>query len=104
MIKDKIIEMSIDDIKPYEKNPRFNDNAVEYVKNSIKKFKYTQPIIVDKNKKTFSVTPLNVESILDHAQNYNIDNNASVGISYMGAFRKNYQEHTGMVNFRYIFE
>ena len=49
MIKDKIIEMSIDDIKPYEKNPRFNDHAVEYVKNSIKKFKYTQPIIVDKN-------------------------------------------------------
>ena len=41
--------MSIDDIKPYENNPRFNDNAVEYVKNSIKKFKYTQPIIVDKN-------------------------------------------------------
>lgn len=49
MIKDKIIELDIEKIKPYENNPRFNDNAVEYVKNSIKKYKYTQPIIVDKD-------------------------------------------------------
>lgn len=49
MIKDKIIELDINDIKPYKNNPRFNDNAVEYVKNSIKKYKYTQPIIVDKD-------------------------------------------------------
>jgi ParB-like chromosome segregation protein Spo0J len=49
VIKDKIIELDIDEIKPYENNPRFNDNAVEYVKNSIKKYKYTQPIIVDKD-------------------------------------------------------
>ena len=49
MIKDKIIELDIEEIKPYENNPRFNDNAVEYVKNSIKKYKYTQPIIVDKD-------------------------------------------------------
>jgi len=49
VIKDKIIELDIEEIKPYENNPRFNDNAVEYVKNSIKKYKYTQPIIVDKD-------------------------------------------------------
>ena len=49
MIKDKIIELDIEEMKPYENNPRFNDNAVEYVKNSIKKYKYTQPIIVDKD-------------------------------------------------------
>lgn len=49
MIKDKIIELDINDIKPYKNNPRFNDNAVEYVKNSIQKYKYTQPIIVDKD-------------------------------------------------------
>lgn len=49
MIKDKIIELDINDIKPYKNNPRFNDNAVEYVKNSIAKFDYVQPIVIDKN-------------------------------------------------------
>ena len=34
----RIIELSIDDIKPYEKNPRKNDKSVEKVANSIEEF------------------------------------------------------------------
>ena len=44
-----IIEKNLKDIKPYEKNPRKNDNAVEYVANSIKEFGFQQPIVIDKN-------------------------------------------------------
>jgi ParB-like chromosome segregation protein Spo0J len=45
----EIISKSIDDLKPYENNPRFNDDAVEYVANSIKEFGFKVPIIIDKN-------------------------------------------------------
>lgn len=45
----KIIEKSITDLKPYEKNPRKNADAVEYVKNSIKEFGFKNPIIIDKD-------------------------------------------------------
>lgn len=41
--------MSIDDIKPYENNPRKNDDAVDDVAASIKAFGFKNPIIVDKN-------------------------------------------------------
>ena len=44
-----IIEKNLNDIKPYEKNPRKNDNAVKYVVNSIKKFGFKSPIVIDKN-------------------------------------------------------
>ena len=44
-----IIEKNLTDIKPYEKNPRKNDNAVEYVANSIKEFGFKVPIVIDKN-------------------------------------------------------
>ena len=44
-----IIEKNLSDIKPYEKNPRKNDNAVEYVANSIKEFGFKVPIVIDKN-------------------------------------------------------
>ena len=36
-------------IKPYENNPRENDGAVEYVKNSILEFGFKRPLIVDEN-------------------------------------------------------
>lgn len=49
MNKLEIKYVDIDDIKPYENNPRFNDNAVEYVKNSIKEFGFKVPMILDKN-------------------------------------------------------
>ena len=44
-----IIEKNLNEIKPYEKNPRKNDNAVEYVANSIKEFGFKVPIVIDKN-------------------------------------------------------
>lgn len=42
-----IINVSIDKIKPYENNPRNNDDAVDAVANSIKEFGWQQPIVVD---------------------------------------------------------
>ena len=42
--------LSITEIKPYDNNPRKNDDAVEEVANSIKAFGFKNPIIVDKNR------------------------------------------------------
>ena len=47
--KMQIINMKLSEIHPYEKNPRFNDGAVEAVANSIKEFGFQQPIVVDKD-------------------------------------------------------
>ena len=44
----EIKDVKITDLKPYEKNPRMNDNAVPYVANSIKEFGFKVPIIIDK--------------------------------------------------------
>lgn len=44
-----ILEIEIDKIKPYEKNPRKNDAAVNGVAESIKQFGFQQPIVIDKN-------------------------------------------------------
>lgn len=38
---------SIDSIRPYEKNPRINDAAVDAVAASLKEFGFRQPIVVD---------------------------------------------------------
>lgn len=43
----EIIQKSINDIIPYENNPRKNEKAVESVKKSIKRFGFKNPIIVD---------------------------------------------------------
>ena len=45
----QIINKKIDELKPYLNNPRFNDDAVEYVANSIKEFGFKVPIVIDKN-------------------------------------------------------
>lgn len=45
----EIINKKIDELKPYKNNPRFNDDAVEYVAKSIKEFGFKVPIIIDKN-------------------------------------------------------
>lgn len=45
----KIVNKNIDELIPYENNPRKNDNAVDYVANSIKEFGFKVPIIIDKN-------------------------------------------------------
>ena len=42
-----IIEKKLSEIRPYEKNPRLNDGAVEKVAKSIKEFGFKQPIVVD---------------------------------------------------------
>ena len=44
-----LMMMEISAIKPYDNNPRKNDDAVEEVANSIKAFGFKNPIIVDKN-------------------------------------------------------
>lgn len=44
-----IIEKPIAEVKPYEKNPRKNDQSVDKVANSIKEFGFKVPIVVDKN-------------------------------------------------------
>lgn len=38
---------SLDEVRPYANNPRKNDDAVEYVVNSIKEFGFKVPIIID---------------------------------------------------------
>ena len=45
----KIENWPISDVKPYENNPRNNDDAVEATANSIREFGWQQPIVVDKD-------------------------------------------------------
>lgn len=45
----EIIYKNIDELIPYKNNPRLNDEAVEYVKNSIKEFGFKVPIVIDKD-------------------------------------------------------
>ena len=45
----QIQNVPITSVKPYEKNPRFNDDAVDAVAKSIKEFGWQQPIVVDKD-------------------------------------------------------
>ena len=45
----KIIEKRLDDIRPYDNNPRLNDRAVPAVAESLKKFGWQQPIVIDRN-------------------------------------------------------
>lgn len=44
-----IVEKKLDEIRPYENNPRFNDEAVDYVAQSLESFGWKQPIVVDKD-------------------------------------------------------
>lgn len=45
----QVEELSLNAIKPYEKNPRRNDAAVSGVAESIRQFGFQQPLVVDKN-------------------------------------------------------
>ena len=49
MAEMNVIEMDIDDIIPYENNPRRNEKAVDAVVNSIREFGFKNPIILDEN-------------------------------------------------------
>jgi ParB-like chromosome segregation protein Spo0J len=42
----QIFDKRLDEIKPYENNPRNNDGAVEAVSNSIRRFGFKVPIVV----------------------------------------------------------
>jgi DNA modification methylase len=44
-----IINLPISEIKPYIKNPRKNDKAVDAVATAIKNYGWKQPIVIDKN-------------------------------------------------------
>lgn len=44
-----IVNKKLSEIKPYDKNPRRNDEAVKYVAESIKSFGFKVPIIIDSN-------------------------------------------------------
>lgn len=44
-----IKEININELKPYEHNPRHNEAAVAPVANSIKEFGFKVPIIIDKD-------------------------------------------------------
>ena len=48
MSKMEIEYVNVDDLIPYENNPRRNEEAVEKVSNSIKEFGFKVPIIIDK--------------------------------------------------------
>ena len=41
--------MKVSDIRPYERNPRNNDAAVDAVAKSIQEFGWRAPIVVDKD-------------------------------------------------------
>ena len=43
----QIYDKRLNEIKPYENNPRHNDNAVDAVANSIREFGFKVPIVVD---------------------------------------------------------
>lgn len=45
----KVIEKKVSELIPYENNPRYNDEAVQYVKNSIEQFGFQVPIVIDKD-------------------------------------------------------
>ena len=44
-----IVEKRLNELKPYENNPRINDGAVKFVKNSIEESGFKVPIVIDKN-------------------------------------------------------
>jgi len=45
----KIELKNIDSLVPYWRNPRHNEEAVEALKNSIRRYGYNVPIVIDKN-------------------------------------------------------
>ena len=47
--KTEIVSIPTSQIKEYKNNPRNNDQAVEFVANSIKEFGFKVPIVIDKN-------------------------------------------------------
>ena len=44
-----IVDKRLDEISPYDNNPRKNDEAVEYVAQSIREFGFKVPIVIDRD-------------------------------------------------------
>lgn len=44
-----IVNKKIEELKPYENNPRKNEKAIEYVANSIKEFGFKVPLVIEKD-------------------------------------------------------
>lgn len=44
-----IVIKKVEELKPYENNPRINDDAVKYVAESIKQFGFKQPCVITKD-------------------------------------------------------
>lgn len=49
MDKLKIVYKKLDDLTPYDNNPRLNDGAVDAVAKSIEEFGFKVPIVIDKD-------------------------------------------------------
>lgn len=45
----KTVDLLLEEVKPYENNPRINDNAVDAVAKSIEEFGFQQPLVLDKD-------------------------------------------------------
>lgn len=45
----KITEKRLEDLRPYDNNPRLNDKAVPAVAESLKEFGWQQPIVIDRD-------------------------------------------------------
>ena len=49
IIRMEIVEKRLDELKPYDNNPRLNDRAVPAVSESLKEFGWQQPIVIDRD-------------------------------------------------------
>ena len=45
----KYVKKKLSDLKPYENNPRINDEAVDDVAESVKQCSYIAPIVIDED-------------------------------------------------------
>ena len=45
----ELVTLRLDQLKPYKNNPRYNDEAVDAVEESIEQTEYITPIVVDEN-------------------------------------------------------
>ena len=45
----ELVKIQLSELKPYKNNPRYNDEAVEAVEESIRQTDYISPIVVDEN-------------------------------------------------------
>ena len=45
----EILEIPIEKIKPYENNPRINDQTISELVESIKQFGFKRPLTIDEN-------------------------------------------------------